>query len=186
MFEKNSNLYIMVCISTAIALFALSLDLDYLSGNVVGIAGTIIGSLLIWAVALYIVDKVIEPIELTKKSAILILTIFLTVWLYIMAYLLNYFPNNLIALLVAHGTWICIALPFSYYIVKTLSPIRPTTKLELLIILIIFFIGLILIVTISMDNLVLIFLIGGTCLIVYLFWFIFLSKATKPARRTID
>jgi hypothetical protein len=63
MFEKNSNWYIILCISTAIALFALALDLDYFSGDTLGIIGTIIGSLLTWGIALYIVDKVIEPIK---------------------------------------------------------------------------------------------------------------------------
>lgn len=186
MFEKNSNLYIVVCISAAIALFALSLTLDYFSGNIIGIIGTILGSLLIWGVSLYIVDKAIEPIDLTKKSAILLIVIFLAFWLYTLAVLFNYFPNNQIALLVAHGIWICVSLPFSYLILRNLSPIRPTSKLELLIILIIFFFGAILIVTTFLGNPVLAFLIGGTCILVYLFWFSFLSKATKPARRTIE
>lgn len=186
MFEKNSNMYIVVCISTAIALFALALDLDYFSGNMFGIVGTIIGSLLIWAVALYIVDKVIEPIELTKKTVILILITFGGFWFYIMAYLFHYIPNDLIAMLTAHGVWLCISLPLSYLLLRSLSPIRPTTKLELLIVLIIFFIGLILIIITSLDDLVLTFLIGGTCIMVYIFWFVFLSKATKPASRTIN
>jgi hypothetical protein len=186
MFEKNSNFYIIVCISSAIALFALALDLDYFSGNVLGIIGTIIGSLLIWACALYIVDKEIEPLEVTKKTVILLIAIFGAFLLYIQAYLINYFPNDLIALLVAHGAWICISLPFSYYLLRNLSPIRPTTKLELLIILIISLIGLALILTTSLDDLVLTFLIGGTCVMVYLFWYIFLAKTTKPARRVID
>ena len=179
-------MYIVVCISTAIALFALALTLDYLYGNMLGIVGTIIGSLLIWICALYIVDKVIEPIEITRKTAILLLAIFGAFWLYIMAYVFHYFTNDLIAMLIAHGVWLCISLPISYFLLKNLSPIRPTTKLELLIILIIFFIGSILIVTFALNNLVLMFLIGGTCIMVYLFWFIFLSKATKPVRRTID
>ncbi|MDD1776890.1 MAG: hypothetical protein LUQ65_01895 [Candidatus Helarchaeota archaeon] len=186
MFEKNSNIYIIMCISTAIALFALALDLDYFYGNMLGIVGTIIGSLLIWAVALYIVDKVIEPLELTRKVAMILLAVFLAFWFYIMAYLFYFFPEDLIAMLVAHGVWICISLPLSYFLLKNLSPIRPTRKLELLITLIIFVIGSILIVTTALDNLVLMFLIGGTCIMVYLFWFIFLSKATKPARRTIE
>jgi hypothetical protein len=186
MFEKNSNWYIILCISTAIALFALALDLDYFSGDTLGIIGTIIGSLLTWGIALYIVDKVIEPIDLTKKTTILLITIFTAVWLYTLACLFYYFPNDLIAFLVAHGVWICVSLPFSYLILRNLSPLRPTTKIELLIILIIVFLGLILIITTSSDNFVGIFLIGGTCIVVYLFWFIFLSKATKPARRMID
>jgi len=186
MFEKNNNLYIVISISCAIALFALALDLDYFSGNILGIIGTIIFSILIILCSLYIVNKIIEPLELTQKAAILIIAIFGAFLLYTLAVIFNYYPKDLIAKLVAYGVWICISLPFSYYLIKSISPLRKTSSEEILIILIIVFIGLILILTLTLNNMIMTFIIAGTCILVYLFWLIALSKTKPRSKRVID
>ena len=186
MFEKDSNLYIKIGISAAISLFGLAIVLDFFSDNILGIIGIIIGSVLVWICAVYIVDHVVEHLEYTKKGVILVAAVFIAMLLYVLAFLFYFYPNNLISTLIGSAVWLCISLPFSYVLIRSITPIRKTSSTELIILAVIILICLTLILTLSLNSLVTTFCIGATCILVYLFWVLFLSKGQKPSKRVID
>lgn len=185
-FEKNSNLYNIIGISVAISLFGLAIVLNYFPENFIGILGTVIGCVLAWICALYVLDHQVEPLDFTGKGIILVIGIFFALYLYLLAILLYFQLTNLSAILTSHALWICISLPLSYLLIENITPVRPTSKEELLILLIITLLGLVLILTLSLNNYPITCIIAGTCILVYLFWVIVLSKVKPPKKRIID
>jgi len=186
MFGKIRNGYIIVSISIAIFLFGLAIILNFFLENFLAILLTAIGCIIVWICAFYIVDYQVAPLSFTNKGFILVTAVFLALYSYLVAILLYFQLNSLSAILTAHGIWICLALTLSYFLIENIEPLRKTPKEELFILLIIIIIGLILILTLTLNNLIITFLIVGTCIMVYLFWVIVLSKIKPPSKRIID